>query len=859
MEAATTARQETVAAIAEREAYEMALTNLSAYIPYISWEEAPKKPPKQRYQKGRNQQKAHDIPPNPKLVVGLYERAITEAASQRTEALKGGDATAGAVVAAEAWLVSFWDGLTAFLRENANRTNQLETPILERAVRSVPSSGTLWASRIRALDFFSPDDDEALEDVSAIATYALESGVLDAAAITSVALASAAYESHQLSKEEPDVSAFERLRAVLESGIEKSREKGGDESLKLEKFLAHALINFAGLADEAIEVWESASKYYKTKYNVWTEYTSFLTLRLQQYDKARAVYKNASTPSRSIDYPQAVWSAWVAFEEIHGTVDQLEHAIKRVRKMTQDLAKKAAQAASSQAQAVDAQQFLDAVVAPQNTESAVVPSAASEQGSAMVLDEQATGAPSHHKRKADEEEPLEQSVKRARPDNEAPLKRDRENATVFVAGLWEGLDNDELKRLFKDCGAVREVKITKLPNNVVATVEFMDRESVPAALTKDKKRIQGNEVSVFLAWRSTLYVTNFPEKGEDSFIRDLFGAYGIIFDVRWPSKKFKATRRFCYVQYISPEFAQAALELNGRELESGMPMNVYISNPQRKKERTDANMEQREIYVAGLAKSTTQKELEELFGECGPIKGVRVPLDDKGKAKGFAFVEFEHETSALAALQLNNREVKKRRIAVTMVDPRAPGRKEQPSSGLGKKADLIARSVRIKKVPAGVEEGLLQQTLEKIASGIKRVEIFKDIGEATVEFDTMANAAKLLLETNGLTFQGVKLKFMEESQVKPPGAGAASSKAPARAPGNRPSAPAAFVPRAAAVPKPKARLGIGAAKSSAAKPPPQQAGSSGTQSLGEAAGGSSSGGKTQDAFRAMLGDRKSVV
>lgn len=51
---------------------------------------------------------------------------------------------------------------------------------------------------------------------------------------------------------------------------------------------------------------------------------------------------------------------------------------------------------------------------------------------------------------------------------------------------------------------------------------------------------------------------------------------------------------------------------------------------------------------------------------------------------------------------------------------------------------MIARSVRIKKVPAEADEGLLQQTLEKIASGIKRVEIFKDIGEATVEFDTMA-------------------------------------------------------------------------------------------------------------------------
>ena len=46
-----------------------------------------------------------------------------------------------------------------------------------------------------------------------------------------------------------------------------------------------------------------------------------------------------------------------------------------------------------------------------------------------------------------------------------------------------------------------------------------------------------------------------------------------------------------------------------------MAMNVYLSNPQRKKERTDAGVSQREIYVAGIAKNTTQKELEELFSE----------------------------------------------------------------------------------------------------------------------------------------------------------------------------------------------------------------------------------------------------
>lgn len=74
----------------------------------------------------------------------------------------------------------------------------------------------------------------------------------------------------------------------------------------------------------------------------------------------------------------------------------------------------------------------------------------------------------------------------------------------------------------------------------VATIEFFERvyhpsslwyimltthrqESVPPALTKDKKRIHGEDISVHQAWQSTLYVTNFPEKYDDGSIRELFG------------------------------------------------------------------------------------------------------------------------------------------------------------------------------------------------------------------------------------------------------------------------------------------------------------------------------------------------
>ena len=52
---------------------------------------------------------------------------------------------------------------------------------------------------------------------------------------------------------------------------------------------------------------------------------------------------------------------------------------------------------------------------------------------------------------------------------------------------------------------------------------YASQESVPPALTKDKKRMHGEEISVHQAWQSTLYVTNFPEKYDDGNIRELFG------------------------------------------------------------------------------------------------------------------------------------------------------------------------------------------------------------------------------------------------------------------------------------------------------------------------------------------------
>ncbi len=55
------------------------------------------------------------------------------------------------------------------------------------------------------------------------------------------------------------------------------------------------------------------------------------------------------------------------------------------------------------------------------------------------------------------------------------------------------------------------------------------------------------------------------------------------------------------------------MELHGQELEPSLPLSVYISNPERRKERTDVDANDREVYVAGLSIFVTKEDLENLF------------------------------------------------------------------------------------------------------------------------------------------------------------------------------------------------------------------------------------------------------
>lgn len=61
---------------------------------------------------------------------------------------------------------------------------------------------------------------------------------------------------------------------------------------------------------------------------------------------------------------------------------------------------------------------------------------------------------------------------------------------------------------------------------------------------------------------------------------------------------------------------------------------------------------------------------------------------------------------------------------------------------MGRHADTRSRSLRVRGLPPNTQEGLLQQTLEKLAP-VKRVEVFEDKKEAVVEFQSAAVSPRI--------------------------------------------------------------------------------------------------------------------
>jgi len=78
------------------------------------------------------------------------------------------------------------------------------------------------------------------------------------------------------------------------------------------------------------------------------------------------------------------------------------------------------------------------------------------------------------------------------------------------------------------------------------------------------------------------------------------------------------------------------------------------------------------VYVSNLPFSCTEKDLRELFADCGPINTVRLPENRQSRQgnRGFAFITFDNDKSARKALNYDSHKFYDRKLRVQKAEKR---------------------------------------------------------------------------------------------------------------------------------------------------------------------------------------------
>lgn len=189
------------------------------------------------------------------------------------------------------------------------------------------------------------------------------------------------------------------------------------------------------------------------------------------------------------------------------------------------------------------------------------------------------------------------------------LDNKRETTTVLVRNLPKSTNIGQIKHYFADCGAVTHVGFAKTLQ--IAKVQFAAYEDALSALTRTSKIFnlkdpisgKGNQITVEWYRNSTIWCTNYPPTYRIPDLNKLFEeAGGQVLNIRTPSLRYNANRRFAYVDLTSSEDAASCVaKLNGKILENNYSFVARLSDPSSKTKRTDQSLlDGRELLLKNI-------------------------------------------------------------------------------------------------------------------------------------------------------------------------------------------------------------------------------------------------------------------
>ncbi|XP_055491120.1 RNA-binding protein 34 isoform X1 [Leucoraja erinacea] len=191
-----------------------------------------------------------------------------------------------------------------------------------------------------------------------------------------------------------------------------------------------------------------------------------------------------------------------------------------------------------------------------------------------------------------------------------------------------------------------------------------------------RKRLVSTELEKLKSER-TLFVGNLPFEYSKEMITALFKEFGPIESVRFRSvareeptisRKLATIQRKvhpqrknmnAYVVFRQSDAAVKALARNGCEIQTGFNIRVDLAS------NWNDHNHRRSIFLGNLPYDIQENDVRDHFYECGEVESVRIVRDrESGMGKGFGYVLFQNTDSVTLALELNNSELKGRKVRI---------------------------------------------------------------------------------------------------------------------------------------------------------------------------------------------------
>jgi len=184
-----------------------------------------------------------------------------------------------------------------------------------------------------------------------------------------------------------------------------------------------------------------------------------------------------------------------------------------------------------------------------------------------------------------------------------------------------------------------------------------------------------------------IFVGGLPFSTTEDVLRKDFEECGTINNFKMPYNDEGNCRGIAFIEYADKESVEKALKFNDTEY-GGRHIQVKMCGDDKGKGKgKDGKGKQNkelQVFVGGLPFSATEDAIKKYFADCGEIVNFRMPLNDEGKPRGIAFIEYKDKEACEKALKFHETDYGGRSLSVKMSGDGAGGDKGKGKDDKGK-------------------------------------------------------------------------------------------------------------------------------------------------------------------------------